>query len=50
MFLSEILVQTHHPQQAIALLTELTDTITDFEFHPADMNTIFVTLTGKEIR
>ncbi|EPC70602.1 Daunorubicin resistance ATP-binding protein (DrrA), partial [Lacticaseibacillus paracasei subsp. paracasei Lpp126] len=23
---------------------------TDFEFHPADMNTIFVTLTGKEIR
>ena len=47
---NEVHVNIHHPQQAIALLTELTDTITDFEFHPADMNTIFVTLTGKEIR
>lgn len=43
-------VQVSHPQAAITLLTTIQPQLIDFEFRAADMNTIFVALTGKEIR
>lgn len=46
----KVQVNVRHPQEAITLLTAIRPQITDFEFHPATMDTIFVALTGKEIR